>query len=202
MNLYEQLELNPSLSCQEMETELKKLRKKWKNRQNAPTLEARQEAELKCKLIEEALEKLTDENKRAAYDYEVRQNKRRITETRPTPEKEKAKTLDYDDVDSLLEIINQMVEEENVAELQRFTLNVINHGVQNDMIYYWYARACSALENYYEAEKGFKAALDISPHTELFMFWYAELLCLMKKYNENIYNFVRYCSCRQGMTVV
>ena len=139
VNLYEQLELNPSLSCQEMETELKKLRKKWKNRQNAPTLEARQEAELKCKLIEDALEKLTDENKRAAYDYEVRQNKSRKTETRPTPEKEKEKatTLDYDDVDSILEICHQLVAKENCNELQRLTLNAIRHGIQNDVIYFY-----------------------------------------------------------------
>ena len=186
VNLYEQLELNPSLSCQEMETELKKLRKKWKNRQNAPTLEARQEAELKCKLIEEALDKLTDENKRAAYDYEVRQNKSRKTETRATPEreKEKAKTLDYDDVDSILEICHQLVAEENCNELQRLTLNAIRHGIQNDVIYFYYGLSCSVQENYSEAEKAYKLALELSPHHETYTQRYAEVLVNLKRHDE------------------
>jgi tetratricopeptide (TPR) repeat protein len=186
VNLYEQLELNPSLSCQEMEAELKKLRKKWKNRQNAPTLEARQEAELKCKLIEEALDKLTDENKRAAYDYEVRQNKSRKTETRATPEreKEKAKTLDYDDVDSILEICHQLVAEENCNELQRLTLNAIRHGIQNDVIYFYYGLSCSVQENYSEAEKAYKLALELSPHHETYTQRYAEVLVNLKRHDE------------------
>lgn len=186
VDLYEELGLNPALECSQIEKELKTLRKKWRTRQNAPTVEARQEAELKSKYIDEALEKLTDESKRSNYDYQLRQFKQSKPKGDPTPTNggEKPKEIDYNDVDSLLEIINQMVEGENIAELQRFTLNVINHGVQNDMIYYWYARACTVLENYYEAEKGFKGALALSPHTELFMFWYAELLWLMKKYAE------------------
>lgn len=186
VNLYEQLELNPSLSCQEMETELKKMRKKWKSRQNAPTLEVRQEAELKCKLIEEALEKLTDENKRATYDYEVRQNRSRKTETRPTPdkEKEKAKTLDYDDVDSILETCHQLAAEENCNELQRFTLNAIRHGIQNDVIYFYYGLTCSLQENYSEAEKAYKLALELAPHHETYTQRYAEVLVNLKLHNE------------------
>lgn len=190
VNLYEQLEINPSLSCQEMETELKKLRKKWKSRQNAPTLEARQEAELKCKLIEEALDKLTDENKRAAYDFEVRQNKSRNTETRPTPEKEKkSKTLDYDDVDSILEICYQLVEEEKCNELQRLTLNAIQHGVRNAAIFFYYGLTCSLQENYAEAEKAYKLALELDPDNETYTQRYAEALAGLKRHEEakNVY---------------
>ena len=186
INLYEQLELDPALSCKEIEAELKKIRKKWKSRLNAPTLEVRQDAELKCKLIEEALDKLTDENKRAAYDYEVRQNKGRQKETRPTPEKEreKAKTLDYDDVDSILEICHQLVAEENCNELQRLTLNAIRHGIENDVIYFYFGLTCSLQENYVEAEKAYKLALELSPHHELYTQRYAEALVNMKRYGE------------------
>lgn len=191
VNLYEQLELDPSLSCQEMEKELKKLQKKWKSRQNAPTLEVRQDAEIKCKLIKEALEKLTDENKRAAYDYEARQNKNRKTETRPMPgkEKEKAATLDYDDVDSILEVCHQLVAEENDNELQRLTLNAIRHGIQNDVIYFYYGLTCSLQENYSEAERAYKLALELAPHHETYTQRYAEVLVNLKRHDEarNLY---------------
>ncbi len=186
VNLYEQLELNPSLSCQEIETELKKLRKKWKSRQNAPTLEVRQEAEIKCKLIEEALVKLTDENKRASYDYEVRQNKNRQKQTTSKSDKkqEQTKPLDYDDVDSILEICRQLISEDNGSELQRLTLNAINHGIQNDLIYFYFGITCDAQENYSEAEKAYKLALELSPHNETYTQRYAELLLKAKRPNE------------------
>jgi tetratricopeptide (TPR) repeat protein len=138
------------------------------------------------KQLEEALEKLTDENKRASYDYEVRQNKSRKTETRATPEreKEKAKTLDYDDVDSILEICHQLVAEENCNELQRLTLNAIRHGIQNDVIYFYYGLSCSVQENYSEAEKAYKLALELSPHHETYTQRYAEVLVNLKRHDE------------------
>ena len=51
VDLYEELGLDPALECSQIEKELKTLRKKWRTRQNAPTVEARQEAELKSKYM-------------------------------------------------------------------------------------------------------------------------------------------------------
>lgn len=187
VNLYEELELNPSLSCQEMESELKKLRKKWKSRQNAPTLEVRQEAEIKCKLIEEALEKLTDENKRASYDFEVRQNKNRQKGAKPKTEssREQSKPIDYDDVDSILTVCRQLVEEENASELYRLTSAAIRNGIQNDEIFFYYGLTCNFQENYSEAEKAYKKALELSPNHPLYTLRYAELLANTKRFEES-----------------
>jgi tetratricopeptide (TPR) repeat protein len=186
VNYYLELELDPALSCQEIEKTLKARRKYWKSHLNAPTLEKRQEAEIKCKLIAEAFEILLDENKRAAYDYKVRQNGSGNTETGPTQgkEKEKAKTLDYNDVDSILEICHQLVAEENSNELQRLTLNAIRHGIQNDVIYFYYGLSCSVQENYSEAEKAYKLALELAPHHETYTQRYAEVLVNLKRHDE------------------
>lgn len=71
MNYFEELGLNPNASRQDTIDELNALRKKWNSRLNAPTLEKKQEAELKLKYIDEALDIFSDYAKAAKYKREI-----------------------------------------------------------------------------------------------------------------------------------
>lgn len=67
-NYYEQLELNPNSSIDEIKEQLKKAKRLWNNRKNAPTMDARQEAERKVELIQLAEKVFVDANAKAQYD--------------------------------------------------------------------------------------------------------------------------------------
>jgi len=187
VDYYAELELDPSLDCSQIEKELKNLRKKWRTRQNASDLGERQKAELKSKYIDEALLILTDETKRSEYDNKLI----RYKHTQPTDQssskseskQEQPKDIDYSDIETLLHIIDQLVENGTTAEVRQFSLNAISHGVENAQIYFWYARACMSDEAYSEAEEGFKRSLALNPNEEKTTYWYAELLYQMKKYD-------------------
>lgn len=70
-NYYELLELNQNSSVDEIKAQLKKAKRLWNNRKNAPTMEARQEAERKVELIQLAEKVFIDENAKLSYDKSI-----------------------------------------------------------------------------------------------------------------------------------
>ena len=71
-NYYEELSLDSNLSSDQLAELLKKERKKWVTRQNAPDLMARQKAEQQLDLINEAMKVLCDKGEKSKYDKELK----------------------------------------------------------------------------------------------------------------------------------
>jgi tetratricopeptide (TPR) repeat protein len=71
-NYYEELNLDIKLSSDQLTEILKKERKKWVTRQNAPDMMARQKAEQQLDLINEAMKMLCDKGEKAKYDKELK----------------------------------------------------------------------------------------------------------------------------------
>lgn len=72
LNYYAELGLDRGATTEQLDAELKALRKKWISRQNSASETAkRQKAERMVELIREATEVLLDENKRKKYDKEL-----------------------------------------------------------------------------------------------------------------------------------
>lgn len=71
-NYYEELNLDSQLSSEQLSEVLKKERKKWATRQNAPDMGARQKAEQQLELINEAMKVLCDKKEKSKYDKELK----------------------------------------------------------------------------------------------------------------------------------
>ncbi|HHU71548.1 MAG TPA: DnaJ domain-containing protein [Clostridiales bacterium] len=71
-NYYEELNLDSQLSADQLTEVLKKERKKWATRQNAPDMNARQRAEHQLELIGEAMKVLSDKKEKSKYDKELK----------------------------------------------------------------------------------------------------------------------------------
>ena len=71
-NYYEELNLDSQLSAEQLTELLKKERKKWATRQNAPDMNARQRAEHQLELIGEAMKVLSDKKEKSKYDKELK----------------------------------------------------------------------------------------------------------------------------------
>lgn len=75
VNYYAELGLDPGASQEQLEADLRKLRRTWTNRASSGSdLDARQTAERKVALIREATETLLNAEKRAKYDKELKKN--------------------------------------------------------------------------------------------------------------------------------
>lgn len=71
INYYEEFNLNPNMSIEEINAALFEAKKTWSRKQNSPNLERRQEAERKVVEIDECSKILTDSDKRKQYDAEL-----------------------------------------------------------------------------------------------------------------------------------
>jgi Flp pilus assembly protein TadD len=71
-NYYDELNLDSQLSADQLSEVLKKERKKWATRQNAPDINARQKAEQQLELINEAMKVLCDKKEKSKYDKELK----------------------------------------------------------------------------------------------------------------------------------
>ncbi len=71
VNYYSEFGLDVNSSSEQILEQLKQQKRKWVHRQDAADLEARQKAELKTKLIEEAYLIFTDDLKRKQYDLSL-----------------------------------------------------------------------------------------------------------------------------------
>nr|MBR4280371.1 hypothetical protein [Clostridia bacterium] len=84
VNYYLELELDRGASKEQLEQQLKALRKKWISRLNAADTSKRQTAERMVELIREATETLLDDNKRRKYDKDLDKHGSQAPTTQPT----------------------------------------------------------------------------------------------------------------------
>ncbi len=71
-NYYQELNLDSNLGSEQLAELLRKERKRWVTRQNAPDLAARQKAEQQLELINEAMKVLCDKGEKSKYDKELK----------------------------------------------------------------------------------------------------------------------------------
>lgn len=74
INYYSELNLDMSLSDDELEKEIKVLQKKWMNRSNSANQDKRHEAEKKIQLLSEAKEILTNYEKKQQYNLQLKKH--------------------------------------------------------------------------------------------------------------------------------
>lgn len=131
-NYYEILNLNQTMSCEELNAALKKMSMKWRQRLNAPALEDRQEAERITAAIAEARSILTDPVKRDEYDkqlmFEQAQSPQptyqEFTRTQPEPEEE-------EDTQDIINQTLQMAEGGNDRKAMKYLFAKIHSGKQD-----------------------------------------------------------------------
>lgn len=70
-NYYLLLQIDPDLSHEDLVKEFNLTQKKWLNRQNAPNLDKRQEAEKMLSILAQAEKILLNETSRRTYDLEI-----------------------------------------------------------------------------------------------------------------------------------
>jgi len=131
-NYYEILNLNQAMSCEELNTVLKKMNMKWRQRLNAPALEDRQEAERIAAVIAEARSILTDPAKRDEYDKQLMFEQAQVPQptyeefakTRPEPEEE-------EDAQDIIDQTLQMAEGGNDRKAMKYLFGKIHSGNQD-----------------------------------------------------------------------
>ena len=131
-NYYEILNLNQAMSCEELNTVLKKMNMKWRQRLNAPALEDRQEAERIAAVIAEARSILTDPAKRDEYDKQLMFEQAQVPQ--PTYEEFAKVEPEPEDEEDAQDIINQtlqIAEKENDKKAMRYLFGKIHSGNQD-----------------------------------------------------------------------
>ena len=131
-NYYEILNLNQAMSCEELNTVLKKMNMKWRQRLNAPALEDRQEAERIAAVIAEARSILTDPAKRDEYDKQLmfeqaqapQPTYEEFTKVQPEPEEE-------EEAQDIIDNVIQMADGGNKAAAMKYLLEKIHFGNQS-----------------------------------------------------------------------
>ena len=181
INYYDELEIDQSLSCEEIDQTLKQLRRKWRSRMNAAALEDRQRAERMSALIEEAAPILTNPTARCNYENElVNQSAQSSAQTTSVP------TTNYDvplDLDEQIEIL---LREHNWAEINRLTRNAVksNNATDDVQYYYFYSSAILNDDDPNKAYEYFHKALEIRPGDDDAKYWVAVMSYCLDKYDE------------------
>ena len=153
VNYYLELELNSALSTAELDQALKKLSMKWRQRVNAPSLEARQEAERKVQMINEARNILLDEQKRAEYDD-------RLAHSQPEPEPEPEVTFNEE---SVAEQLRALQEAEQNREIIKLLTLAYNSGIRNHEFCWAAGNAWLEEDDLRQAVIWFNRSIEIEP---------------------------------------
>lgn len=157
VNYYLELELNSALSTAELDQALKKLSMKWHQRVNAPSLEARQEAERKVQMINEARSILLDEQKRAQYDDQL---VRTTEETKQEEAEKREVVLDEETVAEQLRILQ--ANEENVEIIKLINL-AYSTGIRNGEFCWAAGQAWIEVDDLNQAVVWFKRSIELDP---------------------------------------
>lgn len=157
VNYYLELELNSALSTAELDQALKKLSMKWRQRVNAPSLEARQEAERKVQMINEARNILLDEQKRAQYDDQLA---RTTKETKQVETEKQEVVLDEETVAEQLRILQ--AKEDNIEIIKLINL-AYNYGIGNGEFCWAAGQAWIEVDDLNQAVVWFRRSIGIEP---------------------------------------
>lgn len=182
INYYEEFNLDPALSNEEIQQLLFKEKKKWIARQNASNLEKRQLAEKKIVLIEEAVTIFSDKLKRDQYDLKIRKNPKKETkEAEPAKEERKPRT-EGQTAEMIRETAKNIYEIGDTARTIDYCSEVIAQGVKDAGIYYYLGHAYWENNDLQHAVNVFRQGVEYYPDVPDF---YADLALIYVNFMNN-----------------
>lgn len=137
INYYAELGLDPGASAEQLQENLKALRRKWTSRaSSAADAAKRQEAEKKVVLIREATETLLDAAKRAKYDKELNKSGAQNAQT-PSQEFEapSAGSTNFMDNAALMDMLESCYENGKYNQAVAAANKLIDNGAANVDVY-------------------------------------------------------------------
>lgn len=178
VNYYDELEISPTINCEEIDQVLKQLRRKWRARMNAAALEDRHKAERLSALIDEAFPILTDPAVRCEYDRALANQ----SSTRQTANDNVTEPLPFD----LVQHLEYLVENQEWEDACRLGQQAINQNKTDDnvLFYYYYSAAFLYEDNPNKSYEYFQKALAIRPDDTETKYWMAIVTYCLEKYDE------------------
>lgn len=134
VNYYAELGLDRGASVEQLESELKALRKKWISRQNAADTDKRQKAERMVELIREATEILLDADKKKKYDKELDKKGSSAATTAPAETYTPMSTTGLEGA-ALLDALESYYENSKYNQAIAAANQALSSGMVNDDIY-------------------------------------------------------------------
>lgn len=195
-NYYTEFNLDPNASCETLCAQLLQAKKKWINRQNANSVEKRQEAERKVVLIEEASKAFADEASKTAYDRALAQASQNAggapqQQAQARPQQQQQPTQPQQQQGWTVERVVDTAAQNQMSG--RFSANIelcrqaIAHGMEDPNIYTYLAIAYSEIGNIQNALVTMETGLKKFPDEWSLYF----NICSMYLHNTNQYGVVR-----------
>lgn len=168
-NYYTEFNLDPNASCETLCAQLFKEKRKWITRQNANSMEKRQEAERKVLLIEEASKIFSDKLAKEKYDVELMRERKKnggapAPAPQPQPVPQPQPTQQGWTIDRVLEVAKQNQDSGNSIYNIDLCRQAISHGMENVGIYNYLARAYWENGNIQNAAVTLEAAMQKYPN--------------------------------------
>lgn len=160
-NYYVELEIDNNLGLEEITKILKKEKKKWLNRTNAPDLARRQEAERKMQLIQEAEEVFKDEQSRASYDKQLGANNNSNYSQNSTSTQNE--NYEGQNVDQVLEEAWNLIGKNDYANAIVLARQAVQMSPQYGYAWATLGRANECFNNHNEAIDAYKKAISLEP---------------------------------------
>lgn len=137
-NYYEELNLDSQLSAEQLTELLKKERKKWATRQNAPDMNARQRAEHQLELIGEAMKVLSDKKEKSKYDKELKKAMKKgdVAQTQPEAPAYQSGNQQGNAVNVLIALAEEAYNSGDSHAAINACQKALAGGVNNGQIYY------------------------------------------------------------------
>lgn len=183
VNYYEEFNLDPALSNEEIQQQLFKEKKKWIARQNASNLEKRQLAEKKIVLIEEAVTVFSDKLKRDQYDLKIRKTQKKDAkeQTDPVPENKKPR-MEGQSAETIAETARNIYEIGDSARTIDYCSEAIANNVKEPSIYYYLGHAYWENNDLQHAVNVFRQGTEYYPEVPDF---YADLALIYVNFMNN-----------------
>lgn len=189
-NYYTEFNLDPNASCETLCAQLFKEKRKWITRQNANSMEKRQEAERKVLLIEEASKIFSDKLAKEKYDVELMRERKKnggapAPAPQPQPVPQPQPTQQSWTLERLLEVAKQNHDSGNSLYNIDLCRQAIAHGMEDSEIYNFLARAYWENGNIQNAAVTFETAIQKYP-TETVLYYNIAVMYLNEtnKYKE------------------
>lgn len=171
INYYIEFGLNQSSSCEELCAQLFKEKKKWITRQNANSIEKRQEAERKVLLIEEASKIFSDKLAKEKYDFNLMREEKRTggsqgaQATQPAPQPQPGTRSQHSGmtVEEAVDIAQKNYDSGYSSKNIDFCQRVIASGLEAAALYNYLGLAYWEVDDLQNAASTFAAAIEKYP---------------------------------------
>ncbi|MBD8070713.1 tetratricopeptide repeat protein [Bacillus sp. PS06] len=164
-NFYELIQVDSSISQDELKEKLIEAQRKWLGRTNAPDLKRRQDAERKIELLNEAEAILLDPAKRAQYDKELEASKYQFNT-------EEQSTVDHTNLnaDELVDEAWTLLEKGRTADAVVVGKRATEKSSSNPNAWAVLARAHYMWNEFDDAIYEYKKAIDIATNNDVFYY--------------------------------